>query len=217
MSFLRSLIVFAASASLASADAQATNQSATYLLQGVVRDSASGSPLQSVFVWPAWQRNGAITDSLGRYSFRWRAGAPHLLYVGRCEFTLEQRQPPWLADSVLTYEILLPTRYQQSCPNSPRAPWVVDATDTTTLVGIYTYSWEGGGWITRCDGKTFRPDWQSPWREALAGKIEREGHRLFVRIRGRLANDGYGGSFPGSLFLTYQVEEVRPERPNDCR
>ena len=120
------------------AAAQASEQHATYAIHGVVRDSLSGAPLPGVFIWAAWHRTGQITDSLGQFALRWAPGSPHLLYAGRCELALAQRQPPWLADSVLEYDIHLGVPYQMTCPESPRAPWVVDASDTSTLDGVYT-------------------------------------------------------------------------------
>src|SRR5256885_15625556 len=46
----------------------------SYLLWGVVRDSASGQPVANAQLWPFLQRYGAVTDSAGYYRLRWDGG-----------------------------------------------------------------------------------------------------------------------------------------------
>ena len=43
----------------------------TYVVHGAVRDSATGHPLEGVYVWPLLESRGAVTDSVGSFTLTW--------------------------------------------------------------------------------------------------------------------------------------------------
>lgn len=207
------LFAYVLASAAASADAQAPSD--RYLVRGVVRDSATGAPVAGAYVWPILQRRGAVADSAGRFEVSHPYTGTWMFLVRLCDDrNLAVLRVEFGDTTVLTREVnvVVPA---QSCPPDWRPPWSVDAArDTTAFRGHYTYSWEGGGWLTSCDGRNFSIDWESPLGPALRGRRAHEGQRSFVRFRGRVTEDGFIGR---PLFLAARVEEVRPPLATDCR
>jgi hypothetical protein len=194
-----------------------------YVLRGTVRNAETATPVPNVRIWPGGKGWGAVTDSAGYYELQWRGRALWTFIVRQCdEHNLTTFQVDFFRDSIVRHDIALPTPTTRSCTSNERAPWAVDARDSTQFQGHYTYSWEGGGWLTACDGKTYQPDWDSELGEALKPRRIREGQVTFVRFQGRVAPDGLDqpGTFRVGyhpLYLVSRVEEVREPQPIDCR
>ena len=198
----------------------------SYLLQGVVRDSVTGAPVAGVAIWPMDKGWGAVSDAHGHFQLRWHGRAVWTFLVRRCNArNLGKVQADFFHDSVVHRNIVINASGQPPCTPGDRLPWSVDARDTTRFRGHYIYSWEGGGWLEACDGRTYTPDWDSALAARLGRRQRREGQRSFVEFRGRVAPDDLAKDvppgmmymdFPGPLYLVSRVDTVRNPKPNDC-
>jgi hypothetical protein len=193
-------------------------------VQGTIRDAVTGRPLAGIYVWPFRRAWGAITDSAGRYELRgFYTGGQGTIILRYCaDSNLAVIHLDFRTSHALERDTTL-TLDDRSCPEEPRAPWAVNESDTTSFRGHYIYSWEGGGWLSSCDQRTYSIDWSSvggewhssPW-EPLRAYQRKEGQRAFVRARGRVSKD-YLDVFPsGPLFLVERIEELRDARKGDC-
>jgi hypothetical protein len=185
-----------------------------YVVKGTVRDSV-GKTISGAYIWPMFESRGVVTKRDGTFGIKMPPAGINTLLVRRCE-----NQPPqrirlvWNSSlHVLERDVVLPV--VADC--SPgRAPWSVDARDTVSFRGYYVYSWEGGGWLESCDGRSFEVDWDSPLGDKLRSRQKREGQKTFIQLRGRVA--GYGrGTFTESVFLVRKVSSIHSPRSDDCR
>ena len=198
----------------------------SYVLRGTVRDSSTGRPVVGAQIWPYLKAWGAVTDAAGHYELRWRGPAETTVMVRLCNGrNLAELHVDFFRDSLVRRNVVIPATAQAVCRPSDRLPWAVDARDTTSFRGHYTYSWEGGGWLEACDGVRYAPDWDSPFGRQLRTRQQTEGQVTFVEFRGRVAPDhlnehippGYIiGNDPGPLFLVSRVVGVRDPTPADC-
>ena len=200
------------------ANAQQPASSASgYVLQGTVRDSLTHRPVPGVHVWPLYRSWGAVSDAAGRYQLRWPLPAVWIFLVRKCDDQNLTRVSVTFRDTLVIERDILVSTSAAPCSLAIRAPWATDERDTTSFRGHYIYSWEGGGWLTSCDGHRYHPDWDSPLASALRDHRGREGQRTFVELRGRVAEDGLDIDFPGPLFLVAKVVTTREPSPTDCR
>ena len=194
-----------------------TDRAVGYVLEGTVRDSLTQRPVAGVYIWPLFRSWGAVTDREGRYRLRWPQRADWLLLVRQCDDRNLARVSVTFRDSLVIQRDVVISASGEPCPGAIRPPWVADERDTTSFRGHYIYSWEGGGWLASCDGRTFHMDWDSPLGPTLRDRRTREGQHTFVRARGRVAEDGLNITFPGPLFVVAKVDSVREPQPTDCR
>ena len=198
----------------------------TYLLRGTVRDSGTSAPVPGARIWPYLKGWGVVSDTQGNYQLRWEGHGIETFIVRLCdERNLAEEHVQFLDDSIVRRDISVAIREHRPCTREERPSWAVDSRDTARFAGHYIYSWEGGGWLKACDGKTYSPDWDSVLAEKLK-RWRRNGQVSFVRFQGRVAPDRLGekvdsglvlGHFPGPIYLVSRVDEVRNARPDDCR
>jgi hypothetical protein len=184
------------------------------IVSGTLRDSSTGRPIQGLYVWPLYHATGAVTDSLGH--FRLPNWAPFV--VRACnETNLAVLWTGAARDSVIALDTMV-SAPRLPCEDPPRAPWVVDESDTVQFRGHFISSWEGGGLLMSCAGKYFEVDKTEPgalWAVVNAGGTF-EGKQTFLRLRGRVVAAGFDLTPPGPVFLIGTVDEVRPAKPDDC-
>ncbi len=192
----------------------------TYVLHGTVRDSSTGAPVQGARIWPFLKGWGVVSDSQGTYELRWEGYGTETFIVRLCEEqNLAAVGVQFLDDSIVHRDISVVIGEHRPCTSDERPPWAVDSRDTARFTGHFTYSWEGGGWLKSCDGKTYSPDWDSVLAEKLK-RWRRNGGMAFVRFQGRVAPDNLGivlGHYKGPIYLVSRVEEARDARTDDCR
>ncbi len=189
----------------------------SYLLRGTVKDGGTGRAVVGAQIWPDKKGWGAISDSGGRFELHWPIRSVWTFSVSACgRKALARFQVDFFHDSIIERRISVPRASRRQCQSGDRPPWTVDARDTTLFRGRYTYSWEGGGWLTSCSGQTHWPDWDSALEPLLREHKQREGQRTFVQMRGRVAPSWAGDVFPGPIFLVRTVDEVREPQPDDC-
>ena len=140
----------------------------------------------------------------------------HTLLIQSCPFqTISMPRVDLRHDTNATLDIKVRISHDP-CEQPRRPPWSVAATDTATFRGYYIYSWEGGGWLRGCDGRRFYPDWESPLGAILQQHQQEEGQRTFLRLTGRIVDDGLDTLVPMDFFLVGRIDEARSPRPDDC-
>jgi hypothetical protein len=184
-------------------------------IRGTIVDSASGQPLPGLYIWPFRSASGTVTDSNGQFVYTRQFGINTYIIRACTDSNLATIWVDFLKAPFT--EAKRAIRNPFPCPPGTRAPWAVDSSDTTTFKGIYTYSWEGGGWFAECSGKTHQMDHASPTWSALDPYTSKEGQQAYVEARGRVVEDHLGNSFPGPVLLVGPIMVVRPPRPSDCK
>ena len=213
---LRTILALIPLAAMACFHATAPATTPTYVVQGIVRDSATAQPLAGIYVWPLLESRGTVTDSLGTFTFSWPYPVHHTLLIQSCPFrSLSMPRADLRHDTTTTLDIAIRIP-QEMCDQPQRPPWSVAPTDTATFRGFYFYSWEGGGLLRSCDGRLFFPDWESPLGPILRQRQQREGQRTFLRLTGRIVDDGLDTLVPTDFFLVGRIDEARPPEPGDC-
>ena len=186
------------------------------IIRGTITDSTTGRPISGLYIWPFRRAYGAVTDSNGQFEFPDQFGI-NTFIVRACNDS--NLTTVWAdfskSERVETRDTIPMPPFP--CPQRTRPPWSVDASDSTMFTGIYTYSWEGGGWFTECGGKTHDMDLAAPILARLREYMKEEGQQTFLRMRGRVVDDHLRIFFPGPLLLAGSLIEVRPTRSNDCK